>query len=319
MNHPAESNSEFQVNIRAAIMTLISATPTQCNSEEEDELHCNVKKFKESNGARGFSQPRKLVSYKDSLVGDILGAYEQALRFDKDWEEKYESDTELEPLLEGMAEVKLSKETKACIRVLWSKALIVKVATPTQCNSEEEDELHCNVKKFKESNGARSFSQPRKLVSYKDSLVGDILGAYEQALRFDKDWEEKYESDTELEPLLEGMAEVKLSKETKACIRVLWSKALIVKVYDRSVGFNYLTFKINTLWKPKAKMDCVNLGCDFFLIRFSSSKDYDHVLLGGPWFIGEHSLAIMLWEPYFKTSKAKFSLVAVWIRLPEYQ
>ena len=98
-------------------------------------------------------------------------------------------------------------------------------------------------------------------MSYKDSLVGDIPGAYEQAFRFDKNWEEEdYESDTELEPLLEGMAEVKLYKETKAHIRAPWSKALIVKVFGRSVGFNYLTFKINALWKLKAKMDCVNLG-----------------------------------------------------------
>nr|POE59528.1 hypothetical protein CFP56_43411 [Quercus suber] len=57
----------------------------------------------------------------------------------------------------------------------------VELSTPTQCSSEEEDELHRSVKKFKESNGASSFLQPRKLVSYKDSLVGDIPGAYEQA------------------------------------------------------------------------------------------------------------------------------------------
>ena len=52
------------------------------------------------------------------------------------------------------------------------------------------------------------------------------------------------------------------------------------------------------------KMDCVNLGRDFFLIRFSSTKDYDHVLCGGPWFIGEQFLAIMLWEPYFKAKQS---------------
>lgn len=147
--------------------------------------------------------------------------------------------------------------------------------------------------------------------------MGDIPGAYEQAFRFDKAWKEEYESNTDLEPLLEGMAEVKLSKETKARIRASWSKALIVKVYGRSVGFNYLTFKINVLWKPKAKMDCVNLGRDFFLIRFISNEDYDHVLRGGPWFIGGHFLAIMPWEPYFKASEAKLSLVAVWVRLPK--
>lgn len=169
----------------------------------------------------------------------------------------------------------------------------VELSSSTQRSSEEEDELHCSVKKFKESNGARNFSQPRQLVSCKDSFMGDIPGAYEQAFRFDKVWEEEYELDTDLEPLLEGMAEVKLSKETKARIRAPWSKALIVKVYGRSVGFNYLTFKINALWKPKAKMECVNLGRYFFLIRFSSNEDYDHVLRGGPWFIGGHFLAIM--------------------------
>lgn len=103
---------------------------------------------------------------------------------------------------------------------------------------------------------------------------------------------EEEESDTELEPLIEGMVEVKLPKETKSHIREPWTKALIVKVFNKTVGFNYLTFKINPLWKPASRMDCVNLSRDFFLIKFSSSEDYDKVLRGGPWFVGEHFLAI---------------------------
>ena len=113
------------------------------------------------------------------------------------------------------------------------------------------------------------------------------------------------------------MVEVKLSKETFSWIRALWSKALIVKVYGRIVGFNYLTFKINALWKPIAKLDCVNLGNDFFFIRFSNNEDYDKVLKGGPWFVREHFLAIKQWEPYFKASEAKLSSVAMWVRLPK--
>lgn len=66
-----------------------------------------------------------------------------------------------------------------------------------------------------------------------------------------------------------------------------------------------------------AKLDCVILGKDFFLIRFSNSDDYDKVLRGGPRFVGEHFLAIRPWVPYFKASKAKLSLVAMWVRLPE--
>ena len=64
-------------------------------------------------------------------------------------------------------------------------------------------------------------------------------------------------------------------------------------------------------------MDCANLGRDFFLVRFSDRDDYDKVLRGGPWFVGEHFLAIRPWEPYFKASEAKLSIVAVWVQLLE--
>ena len=158
--------------------------------------------------------------------------------------------------------------------------------TPTRRTSEEEEELHRSIKKFKESNGARSFTQPRTLVSDRDTLLGDIPGAYEQAFNLERNWDENFESNTDLEPLIKGMVEVKLSKETFSRIKAPWSKALIVKVYGRIVGFNYLTFKINALWKPMAKLDCVNLGKDFFFIRFSNNEDYDKVLKGGPWFVG---------------------------------
>ena len=107
---------------------------------------------------------------------------------------------------------------------------------PTRRSSEEEDELQRSVKKFKDSNSARSFTQPRTIVSYRDTLLGDIPGAYEQAFSFERNWDDNNESDTDLEPLIEGMVEVKLSKETFSRIRAPWSKALIVKVYGRTVG-----------------------------------------------------------------------------------
>ena len=120
-----------------------------------------------------------------------------------------------------------------------------------------------------------------------------------------------------MEPLIEGMAEVKLSKETKSRIRAPWSKALIVKVFGRTVGFSHLTFKLNALWKPATRMDCVNLGNDYFLIKFYCSDDYDKVLHRGPWFIGNHFLAIKPWEPYFRASSDNPTSVAVWVRFPE--
>lgn len=46
-------------------------------------------------------------------------------------------------------------------------------------------------------------------------------------------------------------------------------------------------------------------------------EDYNNVLNGGPWFIGEHFLSIRRWEPNFKPANASCSSVVVWIRFLE--
>ena len=129
--------------------------------------------------------------------------------------------------------------------------------------------------------------------------------------------EDEEEAEPDLEPLIEGMVDVNIYRETMSRIRQPWSKALIVKVFGSTVGYNYLTFKINELWKPGAKLDCVDLGRDFFLIRFNYVDDFDKVLKGGPWLIGGHFRAIRPWKPYFKAFEAKLNSVAVWIKFLE--
>lgn len=64
--------------------------------------------------------------------------------------------------------------------------------------------------------------------------------------------------------LREGLAAMRLSDDLKQKIMSPWSRALIVKVYGRMVGFNFLQQKISTLWKPKGKLDSVDLSKDFF-------------------------------------------------------
>ena len=44
---------------------------TQCSSVEEAELVRIVKKFKDDSLDKPFAPPRKQVSYRDSLIGDI--------------------------------------------------------------------------------------------------------------------------------------------------------------------------------------------------------------------------------------------------------
>lgn len=123
-------------------------------------------------------------------------------------------------------------------------------------------------------------------------------------------------SDSEVDSLRQGFAMVRFSKAIIQCIRAPWSSALIIKVFGRSVGYNFLLSKLHALWKPKGKIDCVDLECDYYLIRFSLKEDHDTILIKGPWFIREHFLSIRPWEANFKPEEDNIALVTVWVRLP---
>ena len=88
-----------------------------------------------------------------------------------------------------------------------------------------------------------------------------------------------------------------------------------MKVFGRSVGFNFLHNKLFSLRKPAGRLDCVDLGHVFFLVRLSLKEDYETVLSKGPWFIGEHFLSIRPCEPNFRPTLANVTSIVVWVRL----
>ena len=98
-------------------------------------------------------------------------------------------------------------------------------------------------------------------------------------------------------------------------MRAVWSSAIIVETYGRNVGFSFLSSKIRNLWNPSGKLDYIDLGHDYFLIKFDCPQDLDKVFKGEPWFIGQQFLAIRKWELEFKVLTASLSSVAIWIRL----
>ena len=51
--------------------------------------------------------------------------------------------------------------------------------------------------------------------------------------------EAKSDSNEEIEEVREDLASVSLLKETKQRIRASWAKALIVKVFGKTVGYNF--------------------------------------------------------------------------------
>ena len=186
---------------------------------------------------------------------------------------------------------------------------------------EEENELARSTKKVKDSHNvttdgslARHGTLPTKL-SFKDKMVGEVPGTYSQAFAFSDSMDVESELDEETKDIREGFATIKLSKETKQRIRAPWAKAIIVRMIRKTVGYNYLHAKLLGLWKPAGRIDMVDLGRDFFLLRFLLLEDLEQVLRKGLWFIGEHLLSIRKWEANFKPLEAQVNSVAVWVRL----
>nr|POF19456.1 hypothetical protein CFP56_61683 [Quercus suber] len=200
---------------------------------------------------------------------------------------------------------------------------------------EEEAELVRSNKKVKDyhhsgyNEGSRESSPPPGFqnaesvdrASFEEKLVGEMPGAYAKAFDFDSLMEEDDGSDGEdgedNGQIRDGWVSYKLTKETKRRIRGPWSKLIIVKLVGRTNSLIYMRSKLNQMWRPTSRMDCVDLGIGFFLVRFYSKEDLDSVLKKGPWFIGDQFLSIRPWEPFFKPSTVNVSLIVVWIRLYE--
>ena len=190
---------------------------------------------------------------------------------------------------------------------------------------EEEAELSRSKKKVKEGHhadfndglgesghsqgGQSSWGAAKK--TFKDKLVGEIPGAYVKAFDFSDLLDMEADSDEEVEELREGLATVKLTRETKLRIRKPWSNALIIKLYGRAIGLSFLQSKLVSMWKSSRTLVCVDLGKEFYLVCFSLKEDMDEVLKNGLWFIGGNFLSIRPWEPFFKPASASVSSIAV--------
>nr|POE49886.1 hypothetical protein CFP56_64309 [Quercus suber] len=199
-----------------------------------------------------------------------------------------------------VADQKISTSTFCSSRVKWSDPSIVcslgkKRLRFHEVKKKVKDVHHAKFKVGNSEGGSSRWHQeawglPKR--SFKDKLVGEIPGAFAKAFEFTDVMEEEAESDDEMLDLREGLATVKLSKETKMRIRSPWALTLIIKPFGKAVGFNFLQNKLNLLWKPSGRIDLVMLGHGFYSVHFTLKEDLNVVLDKGPWFIGGHFLAL---------------------------
>lgn len=61
----------------------------------------------------------------------------------------------------------------------------------------------------------------------------------------------------------------------------------------------------------------MDLGYDFFLIKFNNEQNSLQALHDGPWFVYNNFISVQKREPNLVASQAHLAHTAIWVRLPE--
>ncbi|CAN1186603.1 hypothetical protein LINPERHAP2_LOCUS38213, partial [Linum perenne] len=79
----------------------------------------------------------------------------------------------------------------------------------------------------------------------------------------------------------------------------LWSKALVVRVLEKSFAYSVLKRRLEVLWGRAGHIQVSDLSNDFFLVRFSSADDYQRAAFNGPWKMFDYYIIVARWSPDF--------------------
>ncbi|KAJ9183123.1 hypothetical protein P3X46_007029 [Hevea brasiliensis] len=94
-----------------------------------------------------------------------------------------------------------------------------------------------------------------------------------------------------------------------------WKKVVVVRMLGRYMGYKALSAKLQALWHSE-DMKILELGNDFFLVRFTNEAHYCKALMDGSWIILGSYFLVQPWTPDFSIHKKDVNNVVVWIRLP---
>ncbi|GKV02570.1 hypothetical protein SLEP1_g14996 [Rubroshorea leprosula] len=110
---------------------------------------------------------------------------------------------------------------------------------------------------------------------------------------------------------------VRLSPEITLQLRENWKNIVIIKLLGKIINHNLLCSRLKYLWKTECEFDMIDLGLGYYTVKFASMEERHRVLMGGPWKIFDHYLAVQPWPPNFCPSCAKAPKTAIWVHFPE--
>lgn len=119
----------------------------------------------------------------------------------------------------------------------------------------------------------------------------------------------------EMDTLNEGY-KVSLSSEDLQCIYHPWKHLVIIKLLWKCVRHHYLRKKVQEQWKITENFPLIDLGADYYVVKFTKKKNLAKVMHQGLWFINENFLSVQKWESNFVASEPNPLNTAIWVRLP---
>lgn len=108
-----------------------------------------------------------------------------------------------------------------------------------------------------------------------------------------------------------------LTKEEKQRMRQPWKLSLIIKMFDKHIGYMTLLRRLTKKWQIKGQMNLIDIGYSYYIAKFTAKEDYDHVLTGGPWLIDDHYLTVRKWVPNFTPDDEPIKILNAWVRIPD--
>ncbi|KAJ8439289.1 hypothetical protein Cgig2_016837 [Carnegiea gigantea] len=108
-----------------------------------------------------------------------------------------------------------------------------------------------------------------------------------------------------------------LSTTEKQLLREPWRNALIIKMFEKGIDFFQLKRHLTIKWALKGDFSLIDIGHDYYVTRFTNPEDYEHVMMNGPWMIGDNYLVIREWVPNFTPEEDTFTKLTAWVRIPK--
>ncbi|XP_028778406.1 uncharacterized protein LOC114734927 [Neltuma alba] len=98
-----------------------------------------------------------------------------------------------------------------------------------------------------------------------------------------------------------------------------WNRSLIITVLGAKFNVYRLKESLTKAWKFD-NFELIDLPNNYYVVRFKNPEmwgdQYKRVLFEGPWIVGQHSVLVQRWSPYFDPFNNPLGRVATWVRIP---